>query len=400
LSPIHTNQTQRTLAVPLPDSAPAGIYVHIPFCRYICPYCDFNVYARQDELIPAYVAALEREMATAAEVYPPAGPSPTLFIGGGTPSLLRPEQIAAIIDAAARHVGLAPDAEITMESNPDNLSAEYCRDLLAAGVNRLSIGVQSLQAPGLKVLGRLHGPAGAERAFEAARKAGIDNLSLDFIYGWPGQTPEQWVADLERILAWEPEHVSLYALIIEEGTPYQRAVRRGSLRPVEDDDVAAYYDRAVERLAAAGWEHYEISNWARQPERRSIHNTIYWQNGRYYGIGAGAHSYLGTTRASNIRLPARYIEAAATGGLPRAESEEITPEIAMAETMMLGLRLLIDGVSARDFQARHGVDLEARYGEVIDRFAGMGLIERVNDCVRLTPQGAMVSNAVLAEFLP
>jgi oxygen-independent coproporphyrinogen-3 oxidase len=384
----------------LPGDFPAGIYVHIPFCRYVCPYCDFNVYAKQEELIPAYVDALEAEIRLAAQVHPPLGPSPSLFIGGGTPSLLDARQIERIIAACERHIGLARDAEITMESNPDNLDPDYCIALKATGVNRLSIGVQSMQAPGLKVLGRLHGAEGASEAVNAARSAGFDNLSLDFIYGWPCQSLEQWSDDLDRIIRWQPEHVSLYALIIEPGTPFERAVQRGRLRPVDDDTTAGYYDLAVEQMSDAGWEHYEISNWARCSAYRSIHNQLYWLNGRYYGIGAGAHAFLGSVRGINVRLPRAYVDALATGRLPVAEEEAIDPELAIGETMMLGLRLLRDGVSADAFARRHGIGLFERFGPLIERFETMGLMERTGDRVRLTAQGALVSNSILAEFLP
>ena len=389
-----------TLPVPLPDDAAPGLYIHIPFCRYVCPYCDFNVYAGQSDLIPDYVDALAGELELLANRHRPSGGVATVFIGGGTPSLLTPGQISAILAAVDDTLGIAAGAEITSESNPDNLDTSYCRGLIAAGVNRLSIGVQSMQQPGLKVLGRLHGASGAEDAYLAARSAGFDNLSVDFIYGWPGQTLEQLESDVATLIEWEVDHVSLYALIVEQGTPLATAVRRGQLRPVDDDTVASYYDRAEELLGAAGWEHYEISNWAREPGFRSVHNQIYWQNGRYFGIGAGAHHYLGDTRASNIRLPARYIESVKAGKLPVASEESIDPHLAMGETMMLGLRLLRDGVSAGDFERRHGVSLDERYGELIERFTGMGLLEREGCRVRLSPGGAMVSNSVLAEFLP
>ncbi|MEZ4521232.1 MAG: radical SAM family heme chaperone HemW [Thermomicrobiales bacterium] len=389
-----------SLPVPLPADAAPGCYVHIPFCRYICPYCDFNVYAGQSDLIPAYVEGLERELALLAAADRYAGEVATVFIGGGTPSLLDPSQIGRIVETIHRTLGIASGAEITMESNPDNLDENYCRGLIGAGINRLSIGVQSMQQPGLKVLGRLHGAEGAERAFRAARSAGFNNISLDFIYGWPGQTREQLTSDIDTLLEWEIEHVSLYALIVEQGTPMSTAVRRGQLHPVDDDTVAAYYDYAVERLANAGWEHYEISNWARTPEHRSIHNQIYWQNGHYYGVGAGAHSYLGDIRASNIRLPVRYVEAVSNGTIPIATSEMIGSALEMGETMMLGLRLLQDGVSASDFQRRHGIALSERYGALIDRFIEMGLLVAEGGRIRLSPSGAMVSNSVLAEFLP
>ena len=392
--------TTSGLAVPLPADAAPGLYIHIPFCRYICPYCDFNVYAGQSDLIPDYLAALAGELALHAREQRLGNGVATVCIGGGTPSLLAPEQVGRILASIDDTLGIAPGAEITMESNPDNLDVDYCRGLVGAGIKRLSIGVQSLQQPGLKVLGRLHGAEGARDAYEAARTAGFNNISLDFIYGWPGQTRAQLHADLDELIAWEVDHVSLYALIVEQGTPLSTAVRRGQLLPIDDDTVASYYDESVERLAGAGFEHYEISNWARTTSRRSLHNQIYWQNGHYFGLGAGAHSYLGDVRASNAKLPRRYIEMVQSGALPVATSEPIDAELAMGETMMLGLRLLQDGVSAHDFELRHGVALTERYGALIERFAGIGLLRFDGERLRLTASGAMVSNSVLAEFLP
>lgn len=389
-----------SLQVPLPPDAPAGIYVHIPFCKYVCPYCDFNVYAGQEDLIPAYVDALLAEMRLAREAHPATGEAPTLFIGGGTPSLLPAAEIARVVDGARRILNLAPDAEVTMESNPEPLDLAYLSEVRAAGINRLSLGVQSRQRAGLKVLGRAHRAYQSDEAFRAAREAGFDNISLDFIFGWPGQTVEDWREDLRTILQWNPEHVSLYSLIVEPGTPMERAVERGILQPVDDDGVADLYELAVETLGEAGWEHYEIANWARDPSLRSRHNQIYWQNGEYFGIGAGAHGHLAGRRASNIRLPGRYIDAAHAGELPVATSEEIDPATAMGETMMLGLRLLVDGVSPADFEARHDHDLREHYGATIDRFVELGLLRWTGERLRLTPHGMLVANDVCAEFLP
>lgn len=389
-----------SLQVPLPNDAPPGIYVHIPFCRYVCPYCDFNVYARQEGLIPAYIDALVREMELRAATYDGPAESSTLFIGGGTPSLLPADEVARIIDAAVDYLRLADGAEITLEANPEGISVEYARDVRAAGVNRLSIGVQTLAQSGLKVLGRLHGAQGAENAYKAARQAGFQNISLDFIYGWPGQTIEQWQSDLVAILRWDPEHVSLYSLIVETGTPIATAVNRGQLIPVDDDEVAGFYDLAVQQLDDAGWEHYEIANWSRGSGLRSIHNQIYWQNGRYFGIGAGAHGFLGNTRASNVRLPAKYVQAVTAGTLPVTSCEDIDNDLSMGETMMLGLRLLRDGVSARDFERRHGLKLAERFSAPIARFTELGLLTWSGDRLLLTDRGALVSNSICAEFLP
>ncbi|MEX1159093.1 MAG: radical SAM family heme chaperone HemW, partial [Thermomicrobiales bacterium] len=286
-------------AVPLPADAPPGLYVHVPFCRHICPYCDFNTYAGQEPLIPAYVAAVIAEMRIAANEQPASG-APTLFFGGGTPSLLTAAQVGAIVEAARELFGLRDDAEVTLEANPESLDTVHLGGLRAAGVNRLSIGVQSQQRAGLRVLGRGHTAQRAESAINAAREAGFENVSLDFIFGWPGQTDADWQADLETVLRWQPEHVSLYSLIVEPGTPMHAAVDRGILRALDDDTAAGFYEQALAALAAAGWEHYEIANWAREPRYRSRHNQLYWQAGPYHGFGAGAHGTIGGVRSSNL----------------------------------------------------------------------------------------------------
>lgn len=389
-------------AVPLPADASPGIYIHVPFCRRICPYCDFNTYAGQDALLPAYVDALLREIDVTATMYGTTD-APTLFFGGGTPSLLSPKQIARIIDAARNRLGLRDDAEVTLEANPEGLDESLLREFRAAGINRLSMGVQSQQRAGLRVLGRGHTAETATVALAAARAAGFDNISLDLIFGWPGQSATDWEADLQVILDWSPEHVSLYSLIVEPGTPMHDAVKRGILTPVDEDSTADMYERAVEVLGAAAWEHYEIANWAREPRYRSRHNQLYWQNGPYHGLGAGAHGTVAGTRASNHLLPARYIAAMQTGDLPRAVSETISPETALGETMMLGLRLLVDGVSAPDVHARHGVSLQEQYATQIAHFQSIGLLEwhgPAQDRLRLTPRGALLANGVCAAFLP
>jgi oxygen-independent coproporphyrinogen III oxidase len=394
--------TASILPVPLPADAVPGIYVHVPFCRHICPYCDFNTYAGQQSLIPDYVDALLSEMERTADSLRVEGNAPSLFFGGGTPSLLTPEQVERIVTAASRLFRLDSAAEVTLEANPENLTADYLSAIRYAGVNRLSLGVQSQQRAGLRVLGRGHAAFQADTAHAAARDAGFDNISLDFIFGWPGQSPEDWEADLRAILDWNPEHVSLYSLIVEPGTPMHSAVTRGILQPADDDTVADFYERAAELLGAAGWEHYEVANWARSPRWRSRHNQLYWQGGAYHGFGAGAHGTLGTVRHSNILLPATYIAAVREGRLPRAVTETLDAPIQMGETMMLGLRLLIDGVSDRDFAARHGVSLREQYAPVITRFVDTGLLEWVGpdqDRLRLTARGTLLANDVCAAFL-
>jgi oxygen-independent coproporphyrinogen-3 oxidase len=388
------------LSAPGAVGTPAAIYVHVPFCRHICPYCDFNTYSGQEAKIGPYVDGLIEEIQLVTSRHPPAGPAPSLFFGGGTPSLLPARAISRLIDVCANTVGLTADAEITLEANPESADAAHLREIRLAGVNRLSLGVQTWRQAGLRVLGRNHHAEQALAAYRAARQAGFDNVSLDFIYGWPGQSREDWQADLQVILDLQPEHVSLYSLIVEPNTPFETAVRQGILTPADDDTTADLFERAVDTMAGAGWEHYEISNWACEPRYRSRHNQVYWRNGEYYGFGAGAHSHLSGTRASNVRLPAAYLETVAAGRRPLAMAEEISPETAMAETMMLGLRLLVDGVSASAFEARHGRPLYGVYEAPIERFRRLGLLDWDGERARLTKAGTFVANDILVEFLP
>lgn len=393
--------------------SPLGLYIHVPFCSHICPYCDFNTYAGQDALIPRYVAALERDIAIQGATL--AGrEAATIFFGGGTPSLLPPDAIAQLVRACRNAFAVAPDAEITLEANPTNVDIAYFAGIREAGINRLSIGVQTLQRRGLRVLGRLHEAAEAEAAFRAARQAGFANISLDLIFGWPGQTLQAWQEDLSRVLEWEPDHLSLYNLIIEPGTPMADAVARGILQPATDDEAADMYEAAIALLDQAGWIHYEVANWARQPAKErspggaqaadlpdfaSRHNVIYWRNGEYAAFGAGAHARLGDRRTMNHLLPRAYINAIESGQSPVSNTEQLSPDIEMAETMMLGLRLLREGVSDAAFQARHGIGLFERFGPVIDGLQRLGLIMCAGGRVMLTHRGLMVANDVCAQFL-
>ena len=383
---------------PAPSNAPIGIYIHVPYCSRICPYCDFNVYARLQSQFPDYVDAILNEIDLVAgqqghrEVA-------TVFLGGGTPSLLPSWGHERIMDRLSRRFSIAADAEISMEANPEGLEADYLREIRSAGINRLSIGVQTQQAHGLKVLGRAHKPETPIRGIAAAREAGFDNLSLDFIFGWPGQTLDDWERDLDFMLDTNPEHASMYSLIIEPNTPYQTAVNRGILLSVDDDMVSEMYEMTLERMATAGWDHYEISNWARAPELRSRHNLIYWRNAEYIALGPGAHGHLSGHRFHNLLLPERYIDAVSRGELPVAESEEIDPATAIAETMMLGLRLTSDGVSSLAFERRHGFRMSDIYSETIAYLREIGMLEWNEDSLRLTRAGLLIANEVAERFL-
>jgi oxygen-independent coproporphyrinogen-3 oxidase len=396
--------TNRWLRAPAAPGAEYGVYVHVPFCAHICPYCDFNTYSGLSSLVPAYVTAVEREIAQLGAEF--AGRhAASLFLGGGTPSQLSGAQVGQIITAAREHFDFMPSAEITIETNPNDLSEAYCAALLDAGVNRLSIGAQTFDRRGLRTLGRQHEAASTLSSLADAYRAGFRNISLDFIYGWPGQTPERWRNDLEQVLAGAeggitPQHVSLYSLIVEPGTPMADAVTRGILTPIDDDTAADFAEIAQETLAGAGWMHYEIANWASTPTFISRHNAIYWRNGDYAGIGAGAHGHNAHQRIMNQPSPQRYIAALAEGESPRTNVERIDEETAIGETMMLGLRLLTAGVNREAFARRHGVKLDDLFAGPIARMQTQGLLVDTGDAIRLTERGTMLANAVAAEFLP
>jgi len=386
---------------PFPPGAPIGLYVHVPFCAHICPYCDFNTYAGQDALWPRHLDATLQDL-TAQAGSAKGRPATSLFFGGGTPSLVAPEGIARVVAAARDLYGLTADAEVTLEANPNSVDEAYFAGLRAAGVNRLSLGVQTLDRRGLRTLGRQHEAADAEAAFLAARRAGFDNVSLDLIFGWPGQTLDSWRRDLETALSWGeggPEHLSLYSLIIEPGTPMFEAATRGILIPLNDDAAADLYEAAIETLSAAGWSHYEIANWARRPDLMSRHNALYWRNGDFLAFGAGGHGTLAGRRTMNHLLPRTYINALEAGEPGWSNTEEIDERTAMGETMMLGLRLLNEGVSASAFHARHGVSLDDQFGPIIADLASIGMVTYERGQVILTTRGMMLANDVCARFV-
>ncbi len=388
-------------------SDPIGLYLHIPFCTAKCGYCDFNSYAGHEHLIPSYTGTLLKEAslwrATVGQ-----RPVATVFFGGGTPSLSPVDEMRAILDGLRATFAFAPDAEVSLEANPGSLSEEYLRGLRGAGFNRLSIGVQSFDDEELVVLDRVHTAAQARDAFAAARAAGFDNVNLDLIYGLPEQPLAAWQRSLEQALALAPEHLSLYALTVEEGTPLARDIARGRVTSPDPDAQAEQYEWTQDRLARAGYEHYEISNWAR-PGRRCAHNLLYWRNREYLGLGAGAHSYLDGVRFSTVLLPQRYqelVDESLAGiedgrGVMRqvAGAEQITPDLAMADELILGLRL-DEGISRADFAACYGRDPREVYGGVIDEFTGYGLLEETATHLRLTRRGRLLSNELFQRLLP
>lgn len=397
----RVRHTSTMIIAPVPAGAPVGLYLHIPFCAHICPYCDFNTYAGQESLIPRYVDALCAEIARAGDDHD-GRPAATIFFGGGTPSLLPATAVERILAACRDAFPVTNDAEITLEANPNGLNEAYLRALRAAGVNRLSIGAQTTQRRGLRVLGRQHESTDTRAAVQAARAAGFTNLSLDLIFGWPGQTLEQWRDDLETVLSWPdpPEHLSLYSLIVEPGTPFADAMRRGVLRLPDDDTGADMYELAMDLLGARGWHHYEVANFARDPALISRHNALYWQHGDYYGFGAGAHGHHAGVRRMNHLLPATYIAAMEAGGPAVSNTERLDAATVRGETMMLGLRLAADGIDAAAFAHRHGVTLAETFGPQIEELVTIGVMERTDRGIRLTRRGVMLANDAVARFLP
>ena len=421
MMPTAAGANSRAAAVsgaPAPsENAGISLYVHIPFCLTKCPYCDFNTYQGIEGQIPDYLDAVVAEIgAWSVALGRPA--VDTVFLGGGTPSYLPDGGVARILEAVAAGFGIRPAAEITAECNPNDLTEGRCAGLRAAGVNRISIGVQSMDNGLLALLGRRHDAAEAVAALERCRRAGFDNINLDLMYGLPQQTAAQWRETLGQTLALAPEHLSLYALTLEEGTPLRRWVEQGRLPEPDPDAAADMYDYARSALAGAGYQHYEISNWS-QPGRASQHNLAYWRNLQWLGVGPGAHSALAGCRFWTVRGPRDYarragewLRMARASGVwdavtpPRIRQvatvddiEEIDAATAAAETMFLRLRLL-DGMDLGAASERIGIDLRERYRRELDELAAAGLVVWAADGrLRLAEQAYLVANQVFTRFL-
>jgi oxygen-independent coproporphyrinogen-3 oxidase len=397
-----------------PDGQSVALFVFIPFCKIKCTYCDFNAYANLSRAMEPYANAVAREIVERATHLPGASHveaplrAKTIYFGGGTPSLVPATHIEKILRACESAFALIPDPEITLEANPGTIDADKLRALRALGVNRLSIGVQSFDDAVLRRLNRGHTVADALETYALARRAGFDNINLDFIYGLPLQTLDDWRATLQHALALAPEHLSLYALKVEAGTGLEHQIKRGKY-PMPDDDLAAdMYELAEELLDAAGYAQYEISNWARRVEARrasrlpSRHNLTYWHNEPYFGFGAGAHSCFGGERSWNVLSPVEYIQRVERGERVAAGGEKISRELEMAEAMILGLRLN-EGIAFDAFAERYGEDARERYGRELKELAELGLVEwerPEGSGVRLTPRGRLLSNEVFWRLLP
>jgi oxygen-independent coproporphyrinogen-3 oxidase len=369
-----------------------GVYVHLPFCPYICPYCDFAKWAWDDARAARYLDALRAELASAPLVH-----ARTLFFGGGTPSMYGPDVIGSLIAQVRARFALPRDAEVTIEANPDPSLAARIPGLRAAGVNRLSIGVQSFEPRELRVLGRRHSAADVANAVRAAREAAFSNLSIDLIFGVPGQTEESWAASLDAAVGLEVEHVSAYGLTIEEGTPYATWFARDPSAFPDDSREARMYAIATDRLKTAGFEHYEISNWAK-PGYRSRHNALYWANEPYLGLGVGAASYLSGIRSTHTRDLDAYCDAALAGGPVPGESERLEGAAQAGEAIMLALRTA-EGVDSERFRERYGFDVHERYRGVVGDLVAAGVLASDAAGLRLTERGRFVANDVCGAFL-
>jgi len=390
-------------------------YIHIPFCTHRCAYCDFNTYAGQEEMIPAYVDALCKEIKYVGHNAERsrgdgggAAKAHSIFFGGGTPSLLSPPKFASIFKSIRSSFTLTPDCEITIEANPGTVSYESLLKLREIGINRISYGVQSANSFELQMLERAHNFFNVIEAVTSARKAGFDNLNLDIIYGLPEQTLSTWQTTVKRILDLHPEHISAYALTLEHGTPFGRWSSKGLL-PLPDPDLAAeMYNWASDAFESNGYVQYEISNWAK-PHRECRHNLQYWRGLPYLAFGAGGHGYANGYRYSNVLRIKTYIERLIniksntyqyplTPATVNHHKQSLNDD--MSEFMMTGLRLTKEGVSTKEFQNRFGQSMQDVFGKEINELLKLGLLERqTSEVLRLTKHGRLLGNQVFMRFV-
>jgi len=384
-----------------------GIYVQVPFCQTKCTYCNFHTGVVSAARFAPYVDAVCAEIAGRREFYADAGVEipealagavvDSVYIGGGTPSLLDPAHLRRMIEVIGENF-VTDFREVTLEADPETITAEKAAAWRAAGIGRISFGVQSFCDEELKAAGRMHRREDVYRAVPLLREAGIESISFDLIAGLPGQTRESWRESLEQLAELRPEHVSIYLLEVDEGSRLGSEILRGGLRysaarvPTEDE-MAEFYETACEFLERAGFHHYEISNWAR-PGFESRHNLKYWRREPYLGFGAGAHSFSGKQRWANAHDAAAYVAAIGTGRLPVEQLEAVTRESALEEELFLGLRKL-DGIDVAQIERQYGVAIEPRF----ERLMSAGLVEREGSWVRLAPSKLSVANEVFVELM-
>ncbi|HVJ68171.1 MAG TPA: radical SAM family heme chaperone HemW [Caulifigura sp.] len=376
-----------------PWGEPRALYVHVPFCRHRCGYCDFTLVAGRDDLIERYLSALKQEL---ARVVPADVELDTLFFGGGTPSHLSPEQLRTLFDLILQHVRLTDGAEFSIEANPLDLTDDRIAELVRAGVNRVSVGVQSFQADELTVLERDHSPSDAIRLVRRLMDS-IPNTGVDLIFGVPGQSLEHWRENLGRVIELGPPHVSTYGLTFEKGTAFWSRRQKGQLRQQPEELEREMYNLAIEMLTAVGYRHYELSNFAR-PGFECRHNLVYWNARSYYAAGPGAASYLEGARRTNHRSTTHWIERALAGEEAVGFREQLGKEDIAREALMLGLRKR-SGIDRAGFEQRFGVDFEELAGDAMRRMVANGWLAWDGAVLQLTAEGVFVADSVVGEFL-
>jgi oxygen-independent coproporphyrinogen-3 oxidase len=392
-----TNASQDPQARPEPSAQSPkpllGLYLHIPFCSAICNYCNFNRGLFQPELKERYVAALLAEIARAAD----GSPADTIFFGGGTPSLLEPAEIASIISACRNGWALSPDAEITLEANPETVTPERLSGFREAGINRLSYGVQSFRDDELARLSRLHSSGRAVEAFQMARRAGFDNISLDLMMWLPQQSVSHWLESVDELIELGPDHASMYLLELYPNAPLRDEMARGRWSLAPDDDAAEMYLTGLARMDAAGYVQYEISNVAR-PDRYSRHNMKYWMDGEWLGFGCGAHSTRAGTRWKNVSSTEDYIIATMNAQSTAREVRSLSSQERLEDALFTGLRLNA-GLDLAVVKDRYKVDVWSEYGEELQPFADQGILSYDGRSLRLTRAGMLLAHEVMAVFI-
>lgn len=372
-----------------------GLYLHIPFCAAICNYCNFNRGLLDEPLKQRYVAAVEAEIRRAAE---PQTPADSIYFGGGTPSLLATADVARLVTACRDSFALAPHTEVTLEANPESVTLDTLTAYRDAGVNRLSVGVQSFCDEELRRLGRLHTADGARRAFETARAAGFHNISLDLMMWLPQQRVDQWLSSVDALIALGPDHASLYLLELYPNAPLGEDMARGGWSQAPDEDAALMYEGALDRLDAAGYQHYEISNVAK-PGFHAVHNVKYWQDGAWLGFGCAAHATRAGERWRNVPVTMDYVGRIERGESPVAARHVLSQEERLEDALFTGLRLA-EGLDLAAIRTRYGVDVWERYGPELSRCADAGLLVHEPDrWLRLTRSGMLLANEVMAVFI-
>ena len=375
---------------------PEAVYIHIPFCTNKCFYCDFNSYVLKDQPVMDYLQALESEMERTVREHPP-GTIKSIFVGGGTPTVLKPREMEYFLKTVRKHFGdWDQNIEFSMEANPGTTDLEKLTVMREGGVNRLSFGVQAFQNELLSGIGRIHDTDDVYRSLENARKAGFSNMSIDLMFGLPNQTLEMLSESVSRALELQLPHYSIYSLKVEENTLFHTLYHKNQLPLPSEEDELNMYLLLMDRMKQAGYKQYEISNFAK-PGFESRHNMAYWLNEDYYGLGAGAHGYVGRRRHMNIKGVNPYNEAARKG-LPRLETIDVSREEAMEDFVMVGLRML-DGISRDHFEQQFNTSLDVVFARPLDKMVKAGLLEDTDEGYKLSDKGVLFGNEVFAEFI-